>query len=61
QVAYWRLVLPFLLVGAYFTPRQAQRLRSFLIAGRYAELAGLTEFGEMASLPDLPWREVEPA
>jgi hypothetical protein len=61
QVSYWRLVLPFLLVGAFFTPRQAQRLRSFLIAGRYAELATSTSFDEMASLPDLPWREVAPA
>lgn len=58
QVAYWRLVLPFLLVGDTFTARQAQRLRSFLIAGRYAELSAFTSYAEMASLPDLPWREV---
>lgn len=57
QVSYWRLVLPFLLVGDHFTPRQAQRLRSFLIAGRYAELCSFATFEEMASLPDLPWRE----
>ncbi|TCO58071.1 hypothetical protein EV192_105136 [Actinocrispum wychmicini] len=61
QVQYWRLVLPFLLAGAYFTARQAQRLRSFLIAGRYTELASFGTFEEMASLPDLPWREVAPA
>jgi hypothetical protein len=61
MVSYWRLVLPFLLVGSYFTARQAQRLRAFLIAGRYAELATFTSFEEMASLPDLPWREVAPA
>jgi hypothetical protein len=60
-VSYWRLVLPFLLTGEFFTPRQAQRLRAFLIAGRYAELAASTSFEEMASLPDLPWREVAPA
>ena len=35
--------------------------RSFLIAGRYAELASFSVFEEMASLPDLPWREVTPA
>nr|WP_042192588.1 hypothetical protein [Kibdelosporangium sp. MJ126-NF4]CEL19630.1 hypothetical protein [Kibdelosporangium sp. MJ126-NF4] len=57
QVAYWRLVLPFLLTGHCFTARQAQRLRSFLIAGRYDELAISTSYDELASLPDLPWRQ----
>jgi hypothetical protein len=61
QVSYWRLVLPFLLTGDCFTPRQAQRLRSFLIAGRYAEVAAYTSYDELASLPDLPWRQNQPA
>jgi hypothetical protein len=58
MLSYWRLVVPFLLTGEVFTPRQAQRLRAFIIAGRYGELVTCTDFAELASLPDLPWRDV---
>lgn len=52
----WRLALPFLLVGELPTPRQAQRVRTLVLAGRYAELAERDGFRAMAALPDLPWR-----
>ena len=55
-VAGWRLALPFLFVGDVPSPRQAQRIRALLLAGRYDELARLDGFCAMATTPDLPWR-----
>jgi hypothetical protein len=55
-VAGWQLALPFLFVGEVPTTRQAQLIRSHILAGRHAELARMTDFCAMAALPDLPWR-----
>jgi hypothetical protein len=55
-LAGWRLALPLLVVGATPTTRQAQRIRLYVLAGRYAELAAQRDFCAMAALPDLPWR-----
>lgn len=55
-VAFWRLTLPFLLVGETFTAAQAQRIRVLLLAGRGDELAEADGYAEMTALPDLPWR-----
>ncbi|MGW5050434.1 hypothetical protein [Actinokineospora sp. NPDC004072] len=55
-VAFWRLTLPFLLVGDTFTAAQARRIRVLLLAGRADELAEASSYGAMTTLPDLPWR-----
>ncbi|GAA2968910.1 hypothetical protein [Actinokineospora diospyrosa] len=55
-LAFWRLSLPFLLVGAVATPVQVGRIRVHLIAGRVDELAEAPGFAAMAALADLPWR-----
>ncbi|MFC5286926.1 hypothetical protein ACFPM7_07670 [Actinokineospora guangxiensis] len=55
-VSFWRLVLPFLLVGDTFTTAQARRIKTLLLAGRYDELAEARGYAEMTALPDLPWR-----
>jgi hypothetical protein len=55
-LAGWRLALPLLFVGATPTTRQARRIRLYVLAGRYAELAAQRDFCAMAALPDLPWR-----
>jgi hypothetical protein len=52
----WRLTLPFLFVGVTPTSKQAQRIRTHVLAGRYEELAAQHNFCAMAGLPDLPWR-----
>ncbi|HVK24105.1 MAG TPA: hypothetical protein VM677_22360 [Actinokineospora sp.] len=56
QVAYWRLSLPFLITGEAVTAAQAQRVRTYLLAGRTEELSAGGSFADMAALPDLPWR-----
>ncbi|SDJ39041.1 hypothetical protein SAMN05192558_10910 [Actinokineospora alba] len=56
QVSYWRLSLPFLLTGEPISKVQAQRVRTFLLAGREDELTSAASYAEMAALPDLPWR-----
>lgn len=55
-VSGWRLVLPFLFAGDLPTTSQAQRIRGHILAGRYAKLAAADSVGDMAGLPDLPWR-----
>ncbi|WP_018682506.1 hypothetical protein [Actinokineospora enzanensis] len=55
-LTYWRLVLPFLLVGGLPTPVQAGRVRIHLLAGRADELAEAGSLADMADLADLPWR-----
>lgn len=54
--AGWRLMLPLLFVGKTPTTRQAQRIRTLILAHRYDELAIRHSFCAMAALPDLPWR-----
>ncbi|WP_026423005.1 hypothetical protein [Actinokineospora inagensis] len=53
---FWRLALPFLLVGAVPTPVQTSRIRVHLIAGRVDELGEADGFAAMAALAELPWR-----
>ncbi|RLK59749.1 hypothetical protein [Actinokineospora cianjurensis] len=55
-IAFWRLALPHLLVGAVPTQAQVGRIRVHLIAGRHEELDEAPGFAEMAALADLPWR-----
>lgn len=55
-LAGWRLALPYLFVGETPTTRQAQRIRTLVLAGRYDELALQNSFCAMADLPDVPWR-----
>ncbi|MGX7825570.1 hypothetical protein ACTG9Q_10800 [Actinokineospora sp. 24-640] len=55
-VAFWRLTLPFLLAGETFTPAQARRIRTLLLAGRAEELAEADSYAAMTALPALPWR-----
>jgi hypothetical protein len=52
----WRLTLPLLFTGATPTTRQAQRIRTMILAGRYEELVMAPTFCAMAALPDVPWR-----
>lgn len=58
QVAFWRLSIPFLLIGETATPAQAQRIRTYLLAGRTEELSAGSSFAALAALPDLPWRSL---
>jgi hypothetical protein len=55
-VTGWRLALPLLFAGATPTPPQTRRIRTLVLAGRYAELAAQHDFCAMATLPDVPWR-----
>ncbi|GAA3026482.1 hypothetical protein [Actinokineospora globicatena] len=55
-VAFWRLSLPHLLVGAVPSQAQVGRIRVHLIAGRFDDLAEAPGFAAMAALADLPWR-----
>jgi len=55
-VGFWRLALPFLLVGENPTRAQARRIRTYLMAGREDELSAADGIAAMASLPPLPWR-----
>lgn len=57
RVAFWRLTLPFLLVGDTFTAAQARRVRTLLLAGRTEELDEADGYAAMVALPDLPWRD----
>jgi hypothetical protein len=52
----WRLLLPFLLAGDLPTNAQGQRLRAYVLAGRFTELAARTTLAEIAGAPGLPWR-----
>jgi len=56
-VAYWRLLLPFLLTGETPVDGQDRRLRTFLLAGRTEELNAAGSISAMSALPDLPWRD----
>ncbi|WP_424184050.1 hypothetical protein ACOBQX_19155 [Actinokineospora sp. G85] len=55
-VGFWRLLLPFLLVGRAPTRAESRRVRLHLMAGREDELSAAGSVEEMAALPDLPWR-----
>ena len=55
-VSTWRLAVPFLLVGEPVTAAQLRGIRVGVLAGRYADLAGLDRVVELANLPLLPWR-----
>jgi len=55
-VATWRLAVPFLLVGERVTFAQVRGIRAAVLAGRYADLAGLDRVVELANLRLTPWR-----
>ncbi|PPK70588.1 hypothetical protein V5P93_000532 [Actinokineospora auranticolor] len=55
-LAYWRLTLPFLLVGEVPTPVEASRIRVHLLAGLGEDLAEAGSLAEMSTLTPLPWR-----
>lgn len=50
----WRLLLPFVVVGAVPTRRELREVRTQVVAGRYEELAGLETLP--LEVPLLPWR-----
>lgn len=52
----WRLSFPFLLIGELPSSGQAQRIRAYVLAQRYEELAECRSLIEMAGLPSVPWR-----
>ncbi|MBV8933224.1 MAG: hypothetical protein JOZ47_17185 [Kutzneria sp.] len=52
----WRLALPFLLIGESPRAEQARRIRAYVLAKRYEELAECHSLAEMARLPGVPWR-----
>ncbi|TDV40791.1 hypothetical protein [Actinophytocola oryzae] len=53
-VSTWRLVLPFVLTGAPVSPDDLRTVRTFVLAGRYDELAALETLPLV--VPLLPWR-----
>lgn len=55
-VASWRLAVPFLLVGERVTGAQVREIRTGVLAGRYADLAGLDRLVELVNLRLMPWR-----
>lgn len=55
-VETWRLVLPFVLTGAVPTAAELRQIRTFVLAGRYDELAALESLP--LAVPLLPWRRV---
>jgi hypothetical protein len=59
-VTGWRLLMPFLLTGELPTNAQAQRLRAYVLAGRYTELAGRATLTDLAAAPGHPWRAGTP-
>lgn len=58
-VGAWRLLMPFLLVGALPTVGQVRRIRAAVLAGAYADLARCATHVKLASFPELPWRRPE--
>jgi hypothetical protein len=55
-VSCWRLVLPFLLAGETVSAEQVREIRTRVLAGREADLAGLDQLAELVNLPLPPWR-----
>ncbi|GAB3461304.1 hypothetical protein GCM10027436_69810 [Actinophytocola sediminis] len=55
-VASWRLAVPFLLAGEGLTAARVRELRTGVLAGRYADLAGLGQAVELVNQPLAPWR-----
>ena len=55
-VASLRLAVPFLLAGEQVTAGQLRAIRTGVLAGRYADLAGLDRLVELVNLRLAPWR-----
>ena len=53
-VSTWRLVLPFVLTGIVVPGASLREIRTFVLAGRYEELAALA--APPLTVPLLPWR-----